>query len=76
MKNTLDYEEITKDEDIKAAFSSIPASTHYKITKLFLEQDKHMLIEKPLTMNVKEAFELAKIAKEDKAILIFILVQK
>ena len=56
MKNTLDYEEITKDEDIKAAFSSIPASTHYKITKLFLEQDKHMLIEKPLTMNVKEAF--------------------
>jgi len=35
-----------------------------------LEQGKHLFVEKPLTMNVKEAFELAKIAKENKAILL------
>ena len=70
VKTTLDYEEIAKDEDLKAAFLVTPVSTHYKIAKLFLEQGKHLLVDKPLTMNVKEAFELAKIAKENKAILL------
>ena len=69
VKTTLDYEEIAKDEDIKVAFLATPASTHYKIAKLFLEQGKHLLVEKPLTMNVREAFELVKIAKENKTIL-------
>jgi len=69
VKTTLDYEEIAKDEDIKVAFLATPASTHYKIAKLFLEQGKHLLVEKPLTMNIREAFELAKIAKENKEIL-------
>ena len=35
VKTTLDYEEIAKDEDIKATFLATPASTHYKIAKLF-----------------------------------------
>ena len=70
VKATLDYEEIAKDENIKAAFLATPTSTHYKIAKLFLEQGKHLFVEKPLTMNVREAFELAKIAKENKAILL------
>jgi predicted dehydrogenase len=60
---------MAKNEDIKAAFLATPASTHYKIAKLFLEQGKHWLVEKPLTMRPREAFELAKIAKENKAIL-------
>jgi len=69
VKTTLDYEEIAKDDDIKTAFLATPASTHYIIAKLFLEQGKHLLVGKPLTMNVREAFELAKIAKENKEIL-------
>ncbi len=69
IRTTLDYEEIAKDEDIKAAFLVTPASTHYEIAKLFLEQGKHLLVEKPLTMNVKEAFDLARIAKENKVTL-------
>jgi predicted dehydrogenase len=69
VKTTLDYEEIAKDDDIKVTFLVTPASTHYKIAKLFLEQGKHLLVEKPLTMSTKEAFELARIAKENKAIL-------
>jgi len=69
IRTTLDYEEIAKDEDIKAAFLATPASTHYEIAKLFLEQGKHLLVEKPLTMNIKEAVDLARIAKENKVIL-------
>jgi len=66
IKTTLDYEEIVKDEDIKVAFLATPVSTHYKIAKLFLEQGKHLLVEKPLTMNVREAFELVKLLKKIK----------
>ena len=43
VKATLDYEEIAKDENIKAAFLATPTSTHYKIAKLFLEQGKHFV---------------------------------
>ena len=42
VKTTLDYEEIAKDENIKVAFLATPASTRYKIAKLFLEQGKHL----------------------------------
>jgi predicted dehydrogenase len=66
VKTTLEYEKIAKDENLKTTFLVTPASTHYKIAKLFLEQGKHLLVEKPLTMNVREAFEPVKLLKKIK----------
>jgi predicted dehydrogenase len=44
VKTTLDYEEIAKDEDIKTAFLATPASTNYKIAKLFCNWPSYLVI--------------------------------
>ncbi|HLI45770.1 MAG TPA: Gfo/Idh/MocA family oxidoreductase [Geobacterales bacterium] len=56
-------EEIIEDKEINAVIIATPASTHYEIGKKLIESNKHVLIEKPLTMKYEEALELAKLAK-------------
>jgi len=60
---TKDHKDLYSDE-IDAVVVATPASSHYKLTKEFLEKGKHVLAEKPLAMNVAEAEELVAIAKE------------
>ena len=43
---------------------STPSGTHYALAKLALENNSNVLIEKPLTLNLKEAHELVNLAKE------------
>jgi len=66
---TTDYRDLLNDKDIKSVCVCTPASTHYRIVKECLEADKHVLVEKPLTINSKEGEELAKIAEEHGRIL-------
>ena len=42
---------------------------HYKIAKYFIENKKHVLIEKPFASNVSEARKLKKISEKNKVIL-------
>jgi predicted dehydrogenase len=44
---------------------STPASTHFDIAKLIIENGHHVLVEKPLAMTVKEAEELRKLASNN-----------
>lgn len=44
-------------------------NAHYKIAKQCLIKNKHVLVEKPLATNYQEAKELARIARENKLIL-------
>jgi len=69
IKFVSDYEELAQKNEINAAIISTPASTHYEITRKFLESGKDVLVEKPLTMASGEAADLIKIAKENKRIL-------
>ena len=46
-----------------------PSSTHYEISKYFLENGINVLVEKPMTMDSKKAEELIKIAEKNKNIL-------
>ncbi len=46
-----------------------PTSSHFKITKFFLENKIPVLVEKPLTQDLKEAEQLIKLAKKNKTIL-------
>ena len=41
-----------------------PASTHYNIVKLCLNNNLHVLVEKPLTVDIDEAQELYKLSEE------------
>ena len=41
-----------------------PAETHFEVGSYLLEQGKHVLIEKPIALNTKEASALKKLAEE------------
>jgi predicted dehydrogenase len=56
-------------ELVDAASVATPTSTHYQVAQPLLELGKHLLIEKPITENTKEASELAERAARDHLIL-------
>lgn len=64
-----DYREMFLRETLDGVIIATPASTHYKIAKMCLLYDKHILIEKPLTLNVNNAEELIALAQKKKKIL-------
>jgi len=69
VKTTTNYADTLKNPKIDAVCVSTPASTHYEMTKEFLLHEKHVLVEKPLTLSVKDGEDLVKIAKDQKKLL-------
>ncbi len=60
---TSDYQEILDDPDVVAVAVATPVNTHFQIAKAALEAGKHVLIEKPMTDDVKKAQELVALAQ-------------
>lgn len=63
------YQELFKHEaarpdGIQAVSIATPNSTHYEICKAALHAGLHVVCEKPITFNTKEAEELKRLAKE------------
>lgn len=58
-----DYHDIPL-EHIDAVHIVTPTHTHYDIARYFLENNKHVFIEKPMTVYAHEAQELDQLAKE------------
>ncbi|HEY7387344.1 MAG TPA: Gfo/Idh/MocA family oxidoreductase [Bryobacteraceae bacterium] len=62
---TRDYRELLEDRSIDAVLiSTTPEPTHYPIAKESLEAGKHVLLEKPIALEVSEADELIGLARE------------
>ena len=47
------FEDLARDDDVQIVYIAIVNSYHYKLAKLMLDNDKHVLIEKPLTLCAK-----------------------
>jgi len=62
-----DYKEMLKEVD--AISVVVPTDLHYGIVKECLNANKHVLVEKPITLDSKQAKDLVTIAKEKKLIL-------
>ena len=58
------YEEMIKDPDVELVYIATPHSLHYEHAKLCLNNGKHVLCEKPFTVNEKQSRELFELAKE------------
>ena len=56
-------------EKVDAVSIVVPTNLHYKIAKYFIENGKHVLIEKPFANNLKEARELKKLSEKYNVIL-------
>ena len=64
ISKTKDINDILNDEQVDSVAIATPVHTHFSIAKACLETDKHVLLEKPLTSNIKEGEELVRIAKD------------
>ena len=69
LKTSNDYKNTIKNNIIDLVIISSPTTTHYKICKFALENYKHVLVEKPLSLSLKEVRELIKIAKSKKKMI-------
>ncbi len=61
------YKEVLPKVD--AVSIAVPTNLHYEIGKIFLENEKHVLLEKPFTSTLAQAKTLGKIADKKKIIL-------
>jgi len=66
---TDDYREVIEDPSVKAIFLATPVSTHYDLARAALEADKHVFIEKPLTVNTTLGRNLVGLAHDKGKIL-------
>jgi predicted dehydrogenase len=58
-----------RDPSVQAVVVATPTSTHYALAKEALEAGKHVLVEKPLTTEVKQGLELLELATSQRLIL-------
>lgn len=63
------YDEVIKDEDIDVVYIATPHSNHYEYIIKSLNNNKHVLCEKAITVNEKELEEALKIAREKNLVL-------
>lgn len=57
-------DELLKDENVDIVYIATPHSNHYEIMKKALLANKHVLVEKSITVNYQQLEECVKIAKE------------
>ena len=69
VKVLLDYKELLKMPDLDAVAIATPVKTHHPIAKDFLEQGKHVFIEKPMTHSYDAGLELVNLAEEKQKVL-------
>jgi len=59
---TQKFEEVMENPKISAVHIAAPNQTHYALTKMALEAGKDVLVEKPMTLSSREAYELVDLA--------------
>jgi len=57
-------------KDVSGVTIATPSPTHYALSRTFLESGVHVLVEKPMTINIEEAKKLVSVAKNSSAILL------
>ena len=55
-----DLEQMAQDDAIDAVYIASPNSLHYEQSKLFLQNGKHVICEKPITVEPEQLEELKK----------------
>lgn len=69
IKGYANYIELLEKEDIDAVSVAVPTPLHRKVIMDVFSYNKHVLVEKPMTVNIEEAKSLIKSATQKKLIL-------
>jgi predicted dehydrogenase len=68
--STTDHHELLRDDDVAGVVIATPHSSHFGLAKDALLAGKHVLVEKPLSLNGRDARELRDLAREQGKALI------
>ena len=63
------YKNLVNSNEIDAVYIPLPPALHFKWTKIALNANKHVFVEKPLTTSYSDTVELIRIASEKKLAL-------
>ena len=63
------YQELLDDNKVNAVYIATPQSLHYQQAKMCLEAGKHVLMEKPLTINAAQTEKLIALAQSKNLLL-------
>ena len=66
---TTDLEELLSDDKIDVVYIALPNGLHFEYALNALKHNKHVILEKPFTVRLKEAKKLVKLAKEKNLII-------
>lgn len=69
VKLTTRYQDLVSDPSIDALVIATPISTHYEMAREALRSGKHVLVEKPLALTVREGVSLIQLAERCQRIL-------
>ena len=64
------YQELVDSPDVDVIYVATPHPFHFEHASLALNAGKHVLLEKPITMNAREAAALAELASEKGLVLL------
>ena len=64
------FKDVLSDKETKIVAIATPVVTHFDLAKSALEAGKHVWVEKPLTVCVREAEELMEVAEKNKRVLL------
>jgi predicted dehydrogenase len=59
-----DYRQLIEDPEVEVVDITLPHTLHYTVAKYAIEHKKHVIIEKPLTINPEEGLDLIKRAEK------------
>lgn len=64
-----DIDEMLREDSVEAVVISAPAVTHYELAHKVLSADRDVFIEKPFTLNIRDAETLAELAERKNRVL-------
>lgn len=66
---TTDFDEVIKNQEIDGIVIATPTKTHYPLAKKAILSGKDVLIEKPMTLDSKQAWDLVRLAKKNERMI-------
>lgn len=66
---TTNYKDILKDASVEAVVIATNASSHYELVRQALIHDKHVLVEKPFVLDVRDGQKLIALSKKKQKII-------
>jgi predicted dehydrogenase len=66
---TTNFQDLLNDKSLDGLVLATTAPTHYKLAMQALKANKHLLVEKPLTLSSQEALELVQVAERHNCVL-------